>query len=586
MSKRIILVARDYSIEPVGIHYLAGTIRDAGWECKVVLVRETDFEPLYAITESWKPDLVGFQIWTGYHIPAFVACDRVRELGAHVIIGGPHATYFNHECQNHADWTIVASGFAGLRQILDGTLAPGVYFEPTDREVPFPLPDRQVIYNDYPKLAMSPIKSMFCSVGCPYTCTYCYAPTFNMMHGGFSLTTRSVDDLIEEALEIQERWPAKMVYFQDDIFGFQIKWLEEFAHKWKEQVGLPFHCQIRLELTQHASGERRLNLFRDAGCTGITLAIESGNAFLRDHVLHRHMDHELIVAGCRKILDRGMTLRTEQILAVPFSNTETDLATLALNNEIRPTMTWTSILAPFAGTNMGSIANQFGFYRGNNDDLAESFFERSVLRHVEDGPEGIDRIVRKIGAGPKDHVLLQLRTSDNNDGTADVLNPSGESLGTITYLSPEENEQYCQDTVRLQRLFMSLAKMPQAQELGRRIVDIPKNLWTWKTIGTTIESHLRETYEGDIEALTLGLAHEMGLTTVSELPRPIAENPWVFCVFPAGGVLAKLVMSKRVFAPFKSLDASLDEFGTLSRRHLFDYGLYKIEQGSESLLCI
>ncbi len=65
MRKRLILVARYYSIEPLGILYLAGAARDLGWDCKIVLVREFDFEPVYDAIRSWQPDLVGFQIWSG-----------------------------------------------------------------------------------------------------------------------------------------------------------------------------------------------------------------------------------------------------------------------------------------------------------------------------------------------------------------------------------------------------------------------------------------------------------------------------------------------------------------------------------------
>ena len=35
-----------------------------------------------------------------------------------------------------------------------------------------------------------------------------------------------------------------------------------------------------------------------------------------------------------------VVVRTEQILAIPFSDTESDLATLDLNNRINPTMAW------------------------------------------------------------------------------------------------------------------------------------------------------------------------------------------------------------------------------------------------------
>lgn len=598
--KRIILAARYYSIEPLGILYLAGLVRDAGWECDVVLVKEFDFTPLYETVRRWQPDYVGFQVWTGYHTQAFVACDEVRRMGISVIIGGPHATYFDKECAQHADFVVKGSGFGLLRQILNGELASGVHFEKSGRSEPFPLPDRNLVYEKYPELGASPIKSVFTSVGCPFTCTYCYAPSFNQMHGGFSLTLRPVDEVIIEAKAIQARWPLSMPYIQDDIFGYDKHWLEEFARRWPQEIGVPFHAQIRLELTRHDAGNRRLDLFKQAGCSGITLAIESGNTFLRDRVLFRHMPNELILEGCKKIMDHGMTLRTEQILAVPFSDAETDLATLDLNSQINPTMAWTSILAPYGGTDMGTIASNFGLYMGNNDDLSESFFDRSVLRHIAGGPRDIEPVVEKLGvspsAKPEEQPLVNMQAVAHDGSVADVFYHAvkkqkgggyekvgtAEKVGTVEYLGEKENEQYCSDIVRLQRLFNFLAKVPEAKRLGQKILCLNDNEWGWEKIGETVTSHLGEYVASDtLEERTHALAREMNLP-YGELPWPIAQNPHYFCAFPSGGTLAQKVVEEGVFN-FVHAAEVLDMLNTLTRRHLFHFGLYKIEEGKEPI---
>jgi len=585
MRKRILLVARYYSIEPLGILYLAGLIRATGWDCKVVLVHESDFVPLYAAVADWKPNLVGFQIWTGYHVAAFAACDRVRSMGFSVIIGGPHATYFDSDCALHADYVVKGGGFGLLREILEDHSPSGIRFDKSGREEAFPLPDRGVVYDAYPELGKSPIKSIFSSVGCPFTCTYCYAPTFNTMHGGFKLTMRPVSDIIAEARDVMEHWPTKMFYFQDDIWGYEKRWLEEFAERWPQEVDVPFHVQIRLELTRHAAGDRRLDLFVEAGCSGISLAIESGNDFLRDHVLFRHMPGELIEEGCKKIMDRGMTLRTEQILAVPFSDTTTDLATLGLNNRIGPTMMWTSILAPYAGTDMGTIATNYGFYSGNNDDLSESFFDRSVLRHVAEGPREIEAIVTKLGSGPKERTLLAMQAKKTDDpAVADIVHEKHGSVGSITYLDQAENAQYCSDVVRLQRLSNFLATLPDAEAAGRAIVGIPESQWSWERLGEEVTGHMQKHVSADrLAGRMRQLSLEMDLPSERELPAPVAANPHFFCAFPEGGGLAKKAVAQGVFNPVHSTGQVLDQLGTIARRHLFHYGLYKIEAGAEPI---
>lgn len=574
MAKRLILVGKYYIIEPLGILYLMGIAKRLGWDARVILIKDFDFEPLYQEAREFKPDLVGFSLWTGYHVQTYQACDNILASGIPVIIGGPHATYFTEECRRHATWVIKAEGFRNFRKILEGELPPGIYFDTERMAEGFPVPGREVVYEQYPELAASPIKSIFCSIGCPFHCSYCYAPAYNEMYGGFALNLRPINEIIDEALQIQARWPLSLIYFQDDIFGFNIPWLKEFAHAWRTQVGVPWHCQIRLELTRDI---RRLELFREGGCTGITLAIESGNDFLRRFVLLRPMPDELIVEGIHKIQNLGFALRTEQILAVPFSDIETDLETLELNNRLNPEMAWTSILAPYGGTNMGRIASEFGFYQGNNDDLTETFFDRSVLRHVRGGRSSIESAVAKLATPVVDNPLLQMYTKEKSVTKADVYLKDGKNtdpLCEIEYLSGEENDRYCDQTVILQRLFNWLSKVPRGAELGAKFVALEKKEWTWRKLGELTRHHLRKYGMGEKMDHAAGeLAALMGYTRDS-LPQAIADNPYYFCFFPSSHEFAKKILKLQIFdMPSQEY---FDILGGEARRWLFEHSLYKV----------
>lgn len=584
MSKRLILVGKYYIIEPLGILYLLGIAKRLGWEAKVVLIKDFDFEPLFREVDEFRPDLVGFSIWTGYHVKTFHACDTLLASGIPVIIGGPHATYFTEECRCHATWVIKAEGFRNFRKILEGELSPGIYFDIERMAEGFPVPDRELVYQEYPELAASLIKSIFCSIGCPFHCSYCYAPAYNEMYGGFALNLRPIDEIIDEALKIKERWPLSMIYFQDDIFGFNIPWLKDFVQAWRTRVGVAWHCQIRLELTRDI---RRLELFREGGCTGITLAIESGNDFLRRFVLLRPMPDELIVEGIQKIQNLGFTLRTEQILAVPFSDIETDLETLELNTRLNPEMAWTSILAPYGGTNMGLIASEFGFYKGNNDDLSETFFDRSVLRHVRGGRRAIEAIVRALAKNIVDNPLLRMGVKEKNEMQAEIFvkDEDGlfkESVGELEYLSEEENDRYCNQTVMLQRIFNWLSKVPKGAELGAKFVALEKEEWTWEKLGDLTRYHLRRCGVGEkMERGERELANLMGYAW-DDLPQAIAVNPYYFCFFPSSHKFAEKLLKLNVFDMLPT--ECFDILGREARRWLFEHALYKVIPATPPLL--
>lgn len=576
---RVLLVGRYYIIEPLGIIYLRGLAESLGFEARAYLVKGADFERLLEEIASFQPDFVGFSIWTGYHLTAFDACDAVRNIGLPVIIGGPHATYTTEECAKHADYVVKGEGYRNFRKILQGELAPGVYFDSERVAEGFPTPKRDAFYASYPELGKSAIKSIMCSVGCPFTCSYCYAPAYNAMYEGFELKVRPVDQIIDEAHELKDRWPTKMIYFQDDIFGFDMRWLAEFTKKWKREIDLPWHCQIRLELTRNI---RRLDLFKEGGCTGITLAIESGDNFLREFVLRRAMSEDLIIEGIQKIKDRGFTLRTEQILAVPFSDIDSDLRTLELNCKLNPEMAWTSILAPYLGTEMGRIAAKFGFYAGNNDDLQETFFDRSVLRHCK-GREKIAEILygmrTKVGGNPL--IDLQVKNTDGPSASIFLISADGtlspDPVCEIEYLSKEENERYNDQTVMLHNVFFWLAKVPQGFVLGKKITDAARADWTWKNIGAWAKEHLtRVIGQEKLAELSLEFARKMGHRNLAELPEVLQSNPYYFIYIPKGEDLATHVVEQGLFDTVDDKN-SFVPLDTLTRRHLFMVSLYKID---------
>lgn len=574
--KKVILVGRYSVIEPLGIIHLVGLATSRGYDVEVELVVDNDFSSLYKIIKDWNPDLVCFQVWTGQHIQTFEACDNVKKMGFDVVIGGPHATYFTEECGKHADWVVRGEGFRMFRKILDCEIPKGIYFDCERLAEGFSVQNREIVYNKYPVLRASKIKSIITSLGCPFTCSYCYAPVWNGMYGGFKHIQRSVDDIIQEGLEIKNQWGAEMVYFQDDIFGYSLKWLAEFSKRWLKEVGIPWHCQIRLELTQGKAGDRRLDIFKQGGCTGITLAMESGDPFLREHVLRRPMADSLIIEGCAKIKSRGLTLRLEQILAIPFSNLETDLLTLRLNNIINPEMAWTSILAPYMGTFMGELVNKFIFYNGNNDDINPLFFDRSVLRHSKNAREVIEIAVTKTKQS-----LLQMKTKINNPLSIDIFsskkNGDKDEVYRIDLMDDIENNYYVDQIIVLQRLFMWFSLVPKGDLLAKFFVTLSREEWTWEKLGFITEGHFKSIgLETDSQKWILELVECFGVESRDELPEVVRDNPYYFVFFPSSAEFAKFVMENNIVDKTEIPGRQFDKLSGVARSWLFDTSLYKV----------
>lgn len=415
MEKKVLLGAKHSVVEPLGLLHLATVAKQEGWDSKIVLVEKDDFSKLEKTIDEYRPSIVGYTVYTGNHLQTFSYFDKLKAMHRNIktIFGGPHATYFPQESSRHADYVVLSEGFSGFRKILRDEVKPGIIHLTTQE--PFPLPDRQNFYKDYIKYRDSPIKSIITQTGCPFNCTYCYNSSnlediadalspqqiqemkkaLHPLGRLFPRSLRPVDDIINELSMIKEISPkTQMIYFQDDVFvGVGNDWIKEFHQKFPV-FGVSFHAQIRFEYAdpKNPKSRERLELMREAGCTGLTIAIESASPIIRQEVLNRNMKEDLMFEVFKYLNSLGYKVRTEQMLGLPYGatskptkiNLDADLETLELNVRLKeatglPTMAWASIFAPYRGTKIGEYCKQHGFYVSGNNDVPETFFDRSVL---------------------------------------------------------------------------------------------------------------------------------------------------------------------------------------------------------------
>ena len=575
--KKVLLGASYSVIEPLGLLHLAGLARDLGWDRKIILIKDCDYTEFYKIVDEYQPDVVGFNAYTGNHTHIFEALRNIKHVypGMVTVVGGPHPTYFPSDSLSSSDYVVMSEGFGAFGRILNGTAQPGIL--PMTGIEKFPLPDRETFYRDYPAHANSKIKSIISMTGCPYTCSYCYnssspedikdnlppeiadeiGKTMGMGGRLFPHNVRSVDDVITEAKSLKDNWPTSLIYFQDDVYGFDKTWLRAFADRWPTEVGLPFHAQMRWEMTNN---DERLDLLVEAGCSGLTLAIESANPQIRSEVLNRPMRNRLVFDGMKSVVSRGLKVRTEQITGLPYGatsiktpvNLDADLSLIELNVALKeatggPTMAWASTLVPYAGTKLGEYCTKFGhFDLARNNEIKDTFFERSIMRFP----------TRWYG------LELENLKEDNT-----------------VWLSEKELERYRDQNAELRNLFNFFTLIPKGHVLARSYLsrDLP---FSFERLGQETIAHLTSINEtkilNEIDNLlaivpALGLAPGETATVVSLLPY--------FASLPKGDLALKR------FVKYGQEQGSLSHtvLSTATRHHLYDEILYSEEELLETV---
>jgi pyruvate-formate lyase-activating enzyme len=581
MSKNDVVIGVDHSsIEPLGMMHIGGTALEMGWNPIYVLIKDHDFDEYHEVVKERKPRFAGLGSYTGNHTQSKEAFKRLKQdvPGVQTIWGGPYPTYEPAKAVKVADFVVMSEGFEPFKRILAGQATKGIQgMQKTDK---IPLPDRRGFYAAYPEFANSPIKSAIGTTGCPFKCTYCYNSStlenlgiseamfeaLKMQFGNrlFPIQKRDVRDLVSELTDLLEVAPnTRMIYWQDDVFGQNLRWLRKFENamsmdRFKDLRG---HGQMRWEMVdpERDGSFERLDRTRGAGIDGLTLAIEAENAELRNEVLDRKMTTEVMFDGMREVRAREFTVRTEQILALPYGRTteptpinlDADLKVLELNVNLfeahgAPDIAWASTYAPYMGTKLGNYSQKHGFYDGDNDNLDDSFFDISRQRFL-----------------------------------AEWIGPDAPAI----WLPESAQEEYRQRNKELRTHFNFFARTPKGHELARTYLtkDQP---FSYERLGRETQTHLESlAHTGNDRAIKmLDRIGAMRRAASNYAPDTktrtrLMELATYFAALPKGEIAIKRAIKYGQDEEAKGGIANKDTFSRAIRHHLYDEVLYDV--GSE-----
>jgi len=116
--------------------------------------------------------------------------------------------------------------------------------------------------------------NMAASRGCSFRCAWCAKPIW-----GNQYLQRPAADVAAEMTRIKREIAPDHIWFADDIFGFRVDWVHEFAQALAASGGaIPFTIQTRADLIS----ERMAAALRAAGCQEAWLGAESGSQRVLD----------------------------------------------------------------------------------------------------------------------------------------------------------------------------------------------------------------------------------------------------------------------------------------------------------------
>ncbi len=401
-----------------GIACLSAYLKQARHETSLIHVRrmidESDFIGLvsedmgrgqtglfaFSVIENYFPYVIEYSTWLKkrFNIP--------------IVAGGPYATLCPEEVikAESIDAVCVGEGEEPLVEICD-RLERGeeitsienmwvkrggqIFRNPTRPFIrdldSLPFPDIDLF--DVPNLTTSHqgVACFMASRGCPYNCSYCCSYKLSKAQKGKYVRFKSVGYIIAEIKRTLEKYPFfNIIQFNDDILPLNKRWFEEFATAYRKGIGLPLRCSIRPNLLD----ERTAQLLKEANCELISIGIESGNDYIRNEILERHIKQEQIIKAFALCRQYGIQTHSFNIVGSPFEDSTTLVDTIKLNAKIGNRKTQASILYPYSKTRIRDLAEKQNILVRN---ALPSYFTDSIIRSYSINPRQLRMFSSQFG---------------------------------------------------------------------------------------------------------------------------------------------------------------------------------------------
>lgn len=360
---KFLFVVKTKKMATLGPMYLSAIVKKLGHESKIV-----EFDDCLKEIFLYHPTHIGYSILTGNQrdFKRLNASIKIYDDKIITIAGGPHPTFFpDDENLSNIDYIVRGEGERFMSRLCGGN-------EEGYRDINnIPWPDR----TDFTKTR---IQDFIASRGCFNFCRYCYNDKWNKLHPEFDKPVRYRDP-VDICNEISNVFP-EFVYFQDSCFAIDMDWFKEFARIYSMDLAIPYHCHMR---PGQLLNEERVALLRSTNCSSLRMALESASPKLRALMGRPKLDTNNVLKASRVLRKFDINFMIQNILAVPTSTIEDDLDTLEFNIKCKPDYAWSSIFVPYPGTDLGDQCKAEGWYRGDYNDIQDSFFNKSVLNFDE-----------------------------------------------------------------------------------------------------------------------------------------------------------------------------------------------------------
>jgi len=381
---------------PLGILYISAYLESKGIQHEVFDSTFSNFRKFKNNLLVKKPDIIGIYTNLMTKIAVLKIIDFVKNTqelnNCRIILGGPEIRY---NAENYlragAETVVVGEGEQTFFELCDGWKKTGAlskeiegiaYLE--NGNVVFtaervlikdinvlPMPARKNIdltlygnaWKERHGYSMYSVSTMR---GCPYTCKWCSRAVY-----GGTYRRRSPRLVVDEMEYLKLTYDPDRIWFVDDVFTINHKWLKEFRDELlQRKVLIPFEIITRAD----RMNEEVIQILKETGCFRVWIGAESGSQKIID-AMDRRVDVAMVRDMIIKTKQAGIEAGTFIMLGYPGEKRSDIKETIKHLRVSDPSFYTITIAYPITGTPL---------YNEVNDSLqAEGAWEKRTDREYD-----------------------------------------------------------------------------------------------------------------------------------------------------------------------------------------------------------
>ena len=342
----------DAAYPPMGLMYLATPLLKAGHEVEILdLTATKDWQ--YKV-QTAVADIFGITCVTPNY-PIVKDIFHLLPEGIPKMIGGVHPTFMPYDIYNNLKGSICIKGEAD-DMIVDivNDIKEGKHFDVYNcinkkslQHFLVNKPARHLV--DLHKYTPGGEKAtpIYTSRGCPYNCAFCSKIT------GRHLRMFYISQIVEEIEEVKEMGFNNIVFGDDNIAASPL-YLKALL-----KAVTPLDITFRLNMDSRHITMDMIKQAKEAGCTEISMGIESGSQKMLD-LMNKQTTVKENKRAIEKIKDAGIITKAYFMVNFPGETGNTIQQTVKFIKEVQPDKCFLSTFAPLPGSYVFNHPEQYG----------------------------------------------------------------------------------------------------------------------------------------------------------------------------------------------------------------------------------